>query len=51
MPSMDGWLPEKVLVAAGGILGVDDADDLAVLVEQGAAGVAGVDGAVGLEQR
>ena len=36
-------------VGAAGQLGGDDADHLAVLVEQGAAGVAGVDGGVGLE--
>ena len=48
--ALNGCLVAGEGAGAAGILGVDDADDLAVLVEQGAAGVAGVDGAIGLEQ-
>ena len=38
------------LAAGAGVLGIGDAHDLAVVIEEGAAGVAGVDSAVGLNE-
>ena len=36
--------------AASGVFGIGNADDLSIEVEQGAAGISGVDGAIGLNQ-